>query len=88
MHIRYVSDILLMHDEMSDSCGVQPTKLSRKTANHVCHLLKWLKVYKVPISTTDHQIVQKDFSNAIHMGNVLSKGMKATGQWNCTGKIF
>jgi hypothetical protein len=35
------------------------------------------KIYKVPISTTDHQIVQKDCSNAIHMGTVLGEEMKA-----------
>jgi hypothetical protein len=46
MHIEYVSDILLMHDEMSDTCAVNLTKLSRMTANHVCHLLKWLKSIK------------------------------------------
>jgi len=46
MHIQYVSDILLMHDEMSDTCAVILTKLGRMTANHVCHLLKWLKSIK------------------------------------------
>jgi len=39
MHIQYVSDILLMHDEMSDTCAVILTKLGRMTVNHV---FKWL----------------------------------------------
>jgi len=35
-----------MHDEMSDTCAVNLTKLSRMTENHACHLLKWLKSIK------------------------------------------